>query len=182
MKHILIAIALALATAADASVTITLSDAAAQELRSALGGVTPQSATDSSPSVAVTPPLPSNATLVTTNPWNAGFIHAVPQGGVLVLPFVPTLAHPSISYANYAGPPLFRTVTISRTPADFRTALDPSGVNGPVTGKAGAIGLLTPTLTPGVQYYLNIADRVWSTGQPVCRAGATCGDVIVIFK
>jgi hypothetical protein len=78
----------------------------------------------------------------------------------------------SAAAAEYQGPPTFRTVTLSRSPCDFR-AVDRSGQNGPidigfgnsatVSGKVG-LGL---NMQPGQTWYVNI--RNWSPD-----IGATC--------
>jgi hypothetical protein len=123
-----------------------------------------------------------NVTNTTMATWNAGFTQSMVVGGVIVVPFTPGVSNPQINWGPYSGSPITRTITISRSACDFRKTLDPSGANGPITGKQSGIGSLYPVLIPGVQYYINIADMMWSTGLPVCSANSNCGDNIVTIR
>jgi hypothetical protein len=123
----------------------------------------------------------TNVSQISMPSWNSGFIQTMPQHGVLVVPFTPAVGQPGISYGNYSGSPIYRTVTVSTSACDFRTTIDPTGVNGPIAGAVGGINYLAPTLNPGQQYYINVGDLVWSTGAGVCKT-SNCGDILMTIQ
>ncbi|MFO1304435.1 MAG: hypothetical protein U1F54_11920 [Burkholderiales bacterium] len=82
------------------------------------------------------------------------------------------------SFAEYNGPPALRALSLSTTPCDFRTAVDPTGANGPLGYAEGTapiinwnVGASAVSLAPGATYYFNV--RSLSCPQDACDATTT---------
>ncbi|MGE5667458.1 MAG: hypothetical protein ACM338_04615 [Betaproteobacteria bacterium] len=115
--------------------------------------------------------------------WNAGYTSSLVGGQVLTMAFqVPTATSVSISYANYTSSPIMRYVTLSPSACDFRLGTDPSGATAPISSSNSGLGAVRGSLVPGTTYYLNVESVYAPTNYQLCKAGASCGDIIVIFN
>ena len=87
----------------------------------------------------------------------------------------------SVSVAEYADPPTWRTMTLSRSRCDFR-GFDPSGANGPFGIGYGTTASINSSvgpngpLVPGQTYYVNI--RNYSNDIGASCKGSTCNAII----
>jgi hypothetical protein len=126
-------------------------------------------------------------------PWGMSAVYphdydgAFRAGMVLVVSFTvpstPSYGTPgfSASVAEYADPPTYRQVTLSRSACDFR-AYDPSGQAGPVSIGYGNTATVSAsagnglTLIPGQTYYINA--RNWSPAIGNTCSRSTCNAIV----
>ncbi len=97
------------------------------------------------------------------------------SNGTYVVSFVaqggPYATNGRTDVSEFAGPPIFREMTLSKSSCDFR-AVDPSGVNGPIvfTGGSSSLSLAwdvaaaPANLVPGTTYHFNIRNNDFFLG------------------
>lgn len=104
-----------------------------------------------------------NNVVVYTQPWGAGRIETRSYGyfyadGVEVIKItvpagLPSSTWGSVTIGEFDGPPTYRQLTLSKSPCDFRSQVDPNNVNGPMAFTGGNSTTVYFTLgTPSAGY------------------------------